>query len=140
MEGGGGWNLSTLAGALLGDVLGDPRAYGLDAAAAAAFLALLWPRLRHRQPIAVGIAAAVVATLLTPVLMPGIPVLLAAVVAVVVREDQGLESATVETALAGQLAKFKQPKAVLFTDALPRNSMGKVQKAELRKTHTDLFA
>jgi len=79
-----GWNLSTLAGALLGDVLGDPRAYGLDAAAAAAFLALLWPRLRHRQPIAVGIAAAVVATMLTPVLMPGIPVLIAAVVAVVV--------------------------------------------------------
>ena len=79
-----GWNLSTLGGALLGDVLGDPRAYGLDAAAAAAFLALLWPRLRHRQPIAVGIAAAVVATMLTPVLMPGIPVLIAAGVALVV--------------------------------------------------------
>lgn len=79
-----GWNLSTLAGALLGDVLGDPKAYGLDAAAAAAFLALLWPRLRHRQPIAVGIAAAVVATILTPGLIPGIPVLVAAVVAIVV--------------------------------------------------------
>jgi len=79
-----GWNLSTLAGALLGDVLGDPRAYGLDAAAAAAFLALLWPRLRHRQPIAVGIAAAVVATMLTPALMPGVPVLVAALVAIVV--------------------------------------------------------
>lgn len=79
-----GWNLSTLAGALLGDVLGDPRAYGLDAAAAAAFLALLWPRLRRRQAIAVGMAAAVVATVLTPVLMPGIPVLVAALVAVVV--------------------------------------------------------
>jgi len=79
-----GWNLSTLAGALLGDVLGDPRAYGLDAAAAAAFLALLWPRLRHRQPIAVGIAAAVVATMLTPVLMPGLPVIIAAAVALVV--------------------------------------------------------
>jgi predicted branched-subunit amino acid permease len=79
-----GWNLSTLAGALLGDVLGDPRAYGLDAAAAAAFLALLWPRLRHRQPIAVGIAAAVVATLLTPVLMPGVPVIVAALVAIIV--------------------------------------------------------
>lgn len=79
-----GWNLSTLAGALVGDVLGDPRAYGLDAAAAAAFLALLWPRLRHLQPIAVGIAAAVVATMLTPVLMPGIPVLIAAGVAIVV--------------------------------------------------------
>ncbi|HYI51063.1 MAG TPA: AzlC family ABC transporter permease [Microbacterium sp.] len=79
-----GWNLSTLAGALLGDVLGDPRAYGLDAAAAAAFLALLWPRLRHRQAIAVGIAAAVVATMLTPSLMPGIPVLVAAGVAILV--------------------------------------------------------
>lgn len=79
-----GWNISTLAGALLGDVLGDPKAYGLDAAAAAAFLALLWPRLRRRQPIAVGVAAAVVATILTPALMPGVPVLIAAVVAVVV--------------------------------------------------------
>lgn len=79
-----GWNLSTLAGALLGDVLGDPKAYGLDAAAAAAFLALLWPRLRRAQPIAVGIAAAVVATMLTPVLMPGLPVLVAAAVAIVV--------------------------------------------------------
>ncbi|WP_137846330.1 AzlC family ABC transporter permease [Microbacterium sp. 2FI] len=79
-----GWNISTLAGALLGDVLGDPRAYGLDAAAAAAFLALLWPRLRARQPIAVGVAAAVVATMLTPVLMPGLPVIVAAVVAIVV--------------------------------------------------------
>ncbi len=79
-----GWNISTVAGALLGDVLGDPKAYGLDAAAAAAFLALLWPRLRRRQPIAVGVAAAVVATILTPALMPGVPVLIAAVVAVIV--------------------------------------------------------
>ncbi|MCT9820470.1 AzlC family ABC transporter permease [Microbacterium sp. W1N] len=79
-----GWNLTTLAGALLGDVLGDPRQYGLDAAAAAAFLALLWPRLRRRQPIAVGVASAVVAVALTPVLMPGLPVLVAAVVAVIV--------------------------------------------------------
>ncbi|NYF17330.1 putative branched-subunit amino acid permease [Microbacterium sp. AK009] len=79
-----GWNLSTLAGALLGDVLGDPRAWGLDAAAAAAFLALLWPRLRERQAIATGIAAAVVATVLTPMLMPGLPVLVAAFVAVII--------------------------------------------------------
>lgn len=79
-----GWNISTLAGALLGDVLGDPKAYGLDAAAAAAFLALLWPRLRRRQAIAVGVAAAIVATALTPFLMPGLPVLIAAVVAILV--------------------------------------------------------
>ncbi|MCI9858147.1 AzlC family ABC transporter permease [Microbacterium proteolyticum] len=79
-----GWNVSTLIGALLGDVLGDPRTYGLDAAAAAAFLALLWPRLRGRQPWAVAAGAAVVAALLTPWLMPGIPVIAAAGVAVAV--------------------------------------------------------
>ncbi|WP_460799268.1 AzlC family ABC transporter permease [Microbacterium sp. GXF0217] len=79
-----GWNIMTLVGALLGDVLGDPKAWGLDAAAAAAFLALLWPRLKKRQAVAVGVAAAVVAASVTPWLMPGIPVLLAAVVAIVV--------------------------------------------------------
>jgi len=79
-----GWNITTLLGALLGDVLGDPKAWGLDAAAAAAFLALLWPRLRQRQAIVVGIAAAVVAAVLTPVIMPGLPVLVAAVVAIAV--------------------------------------------------------
>ncbi len=79
-----GWNLSTLIGALLGDVLGDPKTYGLDAAAAAAFLALLWPRLKQRQAIAVAAVAAVLAVVLTPTLMPGLPVLVAAVVAIVV--------------------------------------------------------
>ncbi|WP_125131687.1 AzlC family ABC transporter permease [Microbacterium sp. 10M-3C3] len=79
-----GWNLSTLVGALVGDLLGDPRRYGLDAAAAAAFLALLWPRLRGRQAIAVGAGAAVVAVVLTPALMPGLPVVVAATVALVV--------------------------------------------------------
>src|SRR5690606_15441787 len=68
-----GWNLTTFLGALLGDLLGDVRAYGLDAAAAAAFLGLLWPRLRARQPIAVAAAAAVVAVLLIPWTPPGIP-------------------------------------------------------------------
>ncbi|WP_431808016.1 AzlC family ABC transporter permease [Microbacterium paraoxydans] len=79
-----GWNLTTLIGALVGDVLGDPKTWGLDAAAAAAFLALLWPRLRQRQAVAVGIAAAVVAAALTPFLMPGLPVLIAALVAIAV--------------------------------------------------------
>jgi predicted branched-subunit amino acid permease len=79
-----GWNLTTLAGALLGDLVGDVRQYGLDAAAAAAFLGLLWPRLRALQPVAVAIAAAVVAALLVPALPAGIPVLAAAAVAIVV--------------------------------------------------------
>lgn len=94
-----GWNVMTLVGALIGDVLGEPRQWGLDAAAAAAFLALLWPRLQQRQAVAVGVAAAVVAASLTPVLMPGVPVLVAAAVAVVVgwfnrldREDAAPEA------------------------------------------------
>lgn len=79
-----GWNLTTLAGALLGDLVGDVRQYGLDAAAAAAFLGLLWPRLRTLQPVAVAIAAALVAAALVPAVPPGIPVLAAAAVAIVV--------------------------------------------------------
>ncbi|MFB2584044.1 AzlC family ABC transporter permease [Herbiconiux liukaitaii] len=79
-----GWNLTTLLGALIGDLLGDVSAYGLDAAAAAAFLGLLWPRLKERQTQAVAVGAAVVATLLTPWLLPGLPVLVAAAVAIVV--------------------------------------------------------
>jgi len=79
-----GWNLTTFIGALLGDLVGDVRMYGLDAAAAAAFLGLLWPRLRARQPIVVAVAAAVVAAVLIPWLPPGLPVLAAALVAVIV--------------------------------------------------------
>ncbi|MET0590064.1 MAG: AzlC family ABC transporter permease [Naasia sp.] len=79
-----GWNATTLIGALLGDALGDVSAYGLDAAAAAAFLGLLWPRLTRLQPVIVAIGAAVVATVLTPSLPAGVPVLCAAVVGVVV--------------------------------------------------------
>lgn len=79
-----GWNLTTLLGALIGDALGDTRAWGLDAAAAAAFLGLLWPRLKRFQAGAVAVGAAVVATIATPVLMPGLPVLVAASVALLV--------------------------------------------------------
>jgi predicted branched-subunit amino acid permease len=80
------WNLFTLAGALVGDRLGDPRKYGLDAAAAAAFLALVWPRVTGpgtglARLVAGG--AVVVALALTPVTPAGIPVLLAAGVAIV---------------------------------------------------------
>jgi predicted branched-subunit amino acid permease len=79
-----GWNLTSLAGALLGNLLGDVRQYGLDAAAAAAFLGLVWPRLKQLQPIVVAVAAAVVATVVTPWVPPGIPIIAAAVVALVV--------------------------------------------------------
>ena len=78
------WNSMTLLGAFLGDALGDPRVYGLDAAAAAAMLGLLWPRLKERQALAVAAAAFLIATLSTPYLPAGAPVLLAGVAAVIV--------------------------------------------------------
>ena len=101
-----GWNITTLVGALVGDVLGDPKAWGLDAAAAAAFLALLWPRLRQRQAVVVGIAAAVVAAAFTPMLMPGLPVLVGAVVAIAVGwfNWMGRHAASVESTDAGSEA------------------------------------
>jgi predicted branched-subunit amino acid permease len=77
------WNAATLLGAVVGNALGDPRRYGLDAAAAAAFLALLWPRLGTSRTRLVALAAVVVASVLVPLLPPGAPVLAAAVVAVV---------------------------------------------------------
>ncbi|MFS0703518.1 AzlC family ABC transporter permease [Cellulomonas sp. 179-A 9B4 NHS] len=81
------WNLFTLVGALAGDRLGDPRVYGLDAAAAAAFLALVWPRLggpQGRTARLVAAAAVLVALATTPVVPAGVPVLLAAAVAILV--------------------------------------------------------
>ncbi len=38
-----------------------------------------------------------------------------------------------------KLAKFKLPKAVIFVDTLPRNAMGKVQKADLRRIYQGLY-
>ncbi|MBJ7432855.1 MAG: AzlC family ABC transporter permease [Microbacteriaceae bacterium] len=73
-----GWNAMTAAGAILGDALGDPRTWGLDAAAAAAFLGLLWPRIQSRQPAAVAAVAAVITVLTVPTAPAGLPVLIAA--------------------------------------------------------------
>ncbi|WP_127562802.1 malonate--CoA ligase [Nioella ostreopsis] len=64
-----------------------------------------------------------------------------AVVAVVVPEaDAALSEAGLIAAIAGDLAKFKQPKRVIVLAELPRNTMGKVQKAALREEYKALFA
>lgn len=78
------WNLATLGGAVLGNALGDPRRWGLDAAAAGAFCALLWPRLRSGDAIAAAVLAALIAGISSPVVPAGVPVILAALAAVLV--------------------------------------------------------
>ncbi|MFW8633784.1 malonate--CoA ligase [Cribrihabitans pelagius] len=62
-----------------------------------------------------------------------------AVVAIVVPSGEGTSAEAIEAALAGQLARFKQPKRILLAEALPRNTMGKVQKKALREEHAGLF-
>ncbi|GAB3497863.1 AzlC family ABC transporter permease [Nocardiopsis coralliicola] len=76
------WNATTLLGALATERVGDTDALGLDAVGPAIFLALLWPRLREGRAarlIAAGGAIAAVAAV--PVLPPGVPVLVAGLVA-----------------------------------------------------------
>ena len=55
------------------------------------------------------------------------------------KKDQTISKETISDFLKDKIAKFKQPKAIFFAASLPRNTMGKVQKAELRKTHANLF-
>jgi len=75
------WNAGTAAGALGGEALSDPSAYGLDAAAPAAFLALLAPRLAGRSAQRTALAAAAAALIAAPLTPAGVPVLVAALVA-----------------------------------------------------------
>lgn len=64
-----------------------------------------------------------------------------AVAAVVVpRAGASVDPDAIRALLADGLARFKQPKRVFVADALPRNVMGKVQKAQLRKEYADTFA
>jgi predicted branched-subunit amino acid permease len=76
------WNMATALGALGAARLGDPQTIGLDVVGPAAFLALLWPRLTAgATERAVAAAAVVIAVAATPLLPPGVPVMLAAVAA-----------------------------------------------------------
>jgi malonyl-CoA/methylmalonyl-CoA synthetase len=62
------------------------------------------------------------------------------VTAIVVKEHgSNLDERSVIDALKDRLAKFKQPKRVIFVTELPRNTMGKVQKNILRDTYARLY-
>ena len=76
------WQSGTVIGALVGGVI-DTKAFGLDVAAPAAFAALLWPALVSVRARLVALAGALLAFLLIPIAPAGVPVIAAAVVAVV---------------------------------------------------------
>ena len=77
------WNLATFVGAISVSAIGDPKAFGLDAAIAAGLFALVWPQIKSRIEITVALGGALIALTLTPFVSPGIPVLAAALVAVI---------------------------------------------------------
>jgi malonyl-CoA/methylmalonyl-CoA synthetase len=51
----------------------------------------------------------------------------------------GVAAEVALAAVAPGLARFKQPKGAVVVDALPRNAMGKVQKAALREAYKGWF-
>ncbi len=62
-----------------------------------------------------------------------------AVVSIVVRKQDSVNEKDIKDHLSERIAKFKQPKKIIFANDLPRNTMGKVQKSELRKKYQNLF-
>jgi predicted branched-subunit amino acid permease len=76
------WNLFTLLGALGAQAIGDPAAWGLDAAVPAAFLGLVWPRLKERNDYLLALSATALAIILTPLLSAGLPIIATALLAV----------------------------------------------------------
>ncbi|MBZ9598468.1 AzlC family ABC transporter permease [Streptomyces yangpuensis] len=86
------WNITTLLGALGAEAIGDTRAWGLDAAGPAVFLALLAPMLKTATERAVAALALVLGLGFLPVLPAGVPVLIAALAAPVVLWMKGRRS------------------------------------------------
>jgi predicted branched-subunit amino acid permease len=76
------WNLFTFLGALGASAIGDPSVWGLDAAVPAAFLGLIWPRLKNKIQFLVSGVAIAWALLLTPVTPAGIPIITTVVLAI----------------------------------------------------------
>lgn len=78
------WNLFTLLGALGAKAIGNPSAWGLDAAVPAAFLGLLWPRLVDRKSRLLALLAIALSLLLVPFVSAGIPIISAALLAILI--------------------------------------------------------
>ncbi len=78
-----GWVLGTVTGVLIGGALGDPKTYGLDALFPAFFVALLYEEVHGRRKVAAACGGAAIALALTPLLPPGLPILIAAAAALV---------------------------------------------------------
>jgi 4-azaleucine resistance transporter AzlC len=70
------WNLGTIAGALIGHSV-NLKAYGLDAAFPAGFIAMIWPLLRERRSRRAAMIGAAICLVLIPFTPVGVPILCA---------------------------------------------------------------
>jgi len=77
------WNFFTFLGAIGAQAIGNPAAWGLDAAVPAAFLGLVWPRLIDNKTRFVAISAALLAITLTPIAPAGVPIIATVAIAVI---------------------------------------------------------
>ena len=78
------WNLFTVAGALGAQAMGDIRAWGLDSAVPAAFLGLVWPRLKTNRDRFLAVGCMIFALAMTPILPAGLPIIATAFIAIAV--------------------------------------------------------
>lgn len=78
------WNLATLIGAIAASGAGDPKVFGLDAAIAAGFVALVWPQFQGKLERKTGALAFLVGLTAISFVRPGLPILLAGAVALVI--------------------------------------------------------
>ena len=78
------WNLFTFAGALGAQSMGNPAAWGLDAAVPAAFLGLVWPRLTSLSDRILSVSAMFLALALTPFVPVGLPIIATAFLALAI--------------------------------------------------------
>jgi predicted branched-subunit amino acid permease len=77
------WNLFTVAGAIGAKAIGNPAAWGLDAAVPAAFLGLLWPRLESKTDRIVAVSAIALSLALSPFVAAGLPIIATTLLALI---------------------------------------------------------
>ena len=97
------WNLGTVLGAVVGDLIGDPNVWGLDAAFPASFVALLGPHLATVPGRVAGLVGASIAIVAVPLTPAGAPILLATI-AIIPALLLPLPEETAETAADDEVA------------------------------------
>lgn len=83
------WNFFTLLGSLGAQAMGNPAAWGLDAAVPAAFLGLVWPRLLGKFERSLALYAVLFAILVSPLIAAGLPIILTSLIAVIFGWKEG---------------------------------------------------